>query len=335
MQRLLERVDKSWGTQAIIGSSAAIEHVRKLVKRVADAASTVLIRGATWLGKRDGRARHPRDERRQRRSEPFIAVNCSALPGSLIESLVFGHEKGAFTGAQRRSRGQLELAGKGTILLDEIAEMPPDLQAKLLRVLEERTFRPLGAETDLPLHARVLAATHVDIERRITEGRFREDLFFRLNVIAIDVPSLADRIEDIPEFVLRMAADQERKLTFGAPAIDWLKRRRWPGNVRELLQRDRTPRPPRRERRDRRRGARGARPRAALRGRPRDRHRTDRPRRARAPRRGRTEAPRGGARRARARALDERRDQERRGAASSASTASSSSGDGTALADPE
>jgi DNA-binding NtrC family response regulator len=163
-----------------------------------------------------------------------LAVNCSALPGTLIESMIFGHRRGAFTGADRHVRGQLELAGGGTILLDEIAEMPIELQAKLLRVLEDRRFRPLGAEQEQPLLARVLAATHVDIERRIGEGMFREDLYYRLNVICIDVPSLAEGEEDLVELVYAFNAELAEPLQFDDAALDWLKHRRWPGNVREL-----------------------------------------------------------------------------------------------------
>ena len=139
-----------------------------MIRRVADANATVLIRGETGTGKElVARALH---EMSGRRNEPFVAVNCSALPGTLIESLIFGHERGAFTGAERRTRGQLELAGGGTMLLDEIAEMPIDLQAKLLRVLEDRRFRPLGAEEERPLLARIVASTHVDLQRRIARG---------------------------------------------------------------------------------------------------------------------------------------------------------------------
>jgi DNA-binding NtrC family response regulator len=202
------------------------------VRRLADASAPVLIRGETGTGKElVARALH---ETSARHSEPFIAVNCSALPGTLIESLIFGHERGAFTGAERRTRGQLELAGAGTVLLDEIAEMPVDLQAKLLRVLEDRRFRPLGSEEERPLKARVLASTHVDLEERIAEGRFREDLLYRLNVVTIHVPSLAERVDDVPELVSAFAAELPRKLHFTEEAISWLERRAWPGNVREL-----------------------------------------------------------------------------------------------------
>ncbi|MFT3769842.1 MAG: sigma-54 dependent transcriptional regulator [Minicystis sp.] len=230
--RLRERVDRTWGTRAIIGSSPAMERVRRLVERVAESSSTVLIRGETGTGKEMvARALH---EMSSRRGEPFIAVNCSALPGTLIESLIFGHERGAFTGAERRQRGQLELAGGGTILLDEIAEMPTELQAKLLRVLEDRRFRPLGAEAELPLRARVLAATHVDLEQRKEEGAFRSDLFYRLNVVTVYLPSLAERGDDLIELLNAFCAELPRKLHFTDEAIAWLMRRQWPGNVREL-----------------------------------------------------------------------------------------------------
>ena len=232
VSRLRERIEQSYGVDAIVGSSRAIDQVRKLIRRVADADATVLIRGETGTGKElVARALH---EASGRRNEPFVAVNCSALPGTLIESLVFGHERGAFTGADRRARGQLELAGGGTILLDEIAEMPGELQAKLLRVLEDRRFRPLGAEQELPLQARVVASTHVDLERRIAEGRFREDLFYRLNVVTIGVPSLAERMEDLPLLVSTFASEMPRKLRFADAAMAWLAQRRWAGNVREL-----------------------------------------------------------------------------------------------------
>ncbi|WP_437878207.1 sigma-54-dependent transcriptional regulator [Sorangium sp. So ce513] len=230
--RLRERVDRTFGTRALLGSSAAMERVRRIIERVAESNKTVLIRGETGSGKEMvARALH---EMSSRRGEPFVAVNCSALPGTLIESLIFGHERGAFTGAEKRMRGQLELAGAGTILLDEIAEMPGELQAKLLRVLEDRRFRPLGAESEIPLRARVLAATHVDLEKRIHEGRFREDLFYRLNVVTVHVPSLAERDADLIELLLAFTAELPRKLRYTDDAIAWLVRRPWPGNVREL-----------------------------------------------------------------------------------------------------
>ena len=232
VERLLARVDKAWGAAALVGSSPAMERVRRLVSRVADASCAVLIRGETGSGKEMvARALH---EMSSRRDQPFIAVNCSALPGALIESLIFGHERGAFTGADRRVRGQLELAREGTLLLDEIAEMPAELQAKLLRVLEDRRFRPLGAEEELPVRARILAATHVDLERGMRAGRFREDLYYRLNVVTIDVPPLSERGHDLVELLVSFCSELPRKVRFSDDAIQWLMRRRWSGNVREL-----------------------------------------------------------------------------------------------------
>jgi DNA-binding NtrC family response regulator len=230
--RLRHHLDESFGPAAMIGTSPPLERVMKLVARVADADAPVLIIGETGSGKEMvARAIHHGG---RRSSQPFLAVNCSALPGSLIESLIFGHQRGAFTGAVQRMRGQLELAGGGTVLLDEIAEMPVELQAKLLRVLEDRRFRPLGGEEELPLRARVIAATHVDLEKRIAEGRFREDLFYRLNVVAVKVPSLAERGDDVIQLLHSFAAQFSPKLRFTDEAVEWIRRRRWPGNVREL-----------------------------------------------------------------------------------------------------
>lgn len=230
--RLSEQVDKSWGLSAIVGSSPEIKHVKQLIRRVADSDATVLIRGQTGVGKElVARALH---ETSSRRGQPFVAINCSALPAALMESLMFGHERGAFTGADSRKPGQFELAGAGTILLDEVAEMPLDLQAKLLRVLEDRRFRPLGAAIEIPLRARVLASTHVDLEARRAGGQLRDDLYYRLNVVSIPVPSLHDRRMDIPELVHAFIADMPRKIQLGQDAMEWLSRRSWPGNVREL-----------------------------------------------------------------------------------------------------
>ncbi len=229
---LSERVHETWGVSAIVGSSPAIERLRKTIVRLANSDVNVLIRGETGTGKElVARALH---EMSDRRAAPMVAVNCSTLPGTLVESLIFGHVRGAFTGAEKRVRGQLEIAGEGTLLLDEIAEMPVELQSKLLRVIEDRSFRPLGSEQEFPLRARVLAATHADIEDRIAEGRFREDLFFRLNVVTVHVPTLMERHGDIPELIAKFVQDVDRPLRFDDGAIAWLMARRWPGNVREL-----------------------------------------------------------------------------------------------------
>ena len=229
---LREQIEGTWGPSAFVGSSPPMERVRKLVARVADADAPVLILGETGTGKEMvARAIHHLSHRA---NEPFLAVNCSALPGTLIESLIFGHQRGAFTGAVQRMRGQLELAGDGTLLLDEIAEMPFELQAKLLRVLEDRRFRPLGGEEEVPLRARVLASTHVDLVRRISEGRFREDLFYRLNVVNIEIPALAERGDDVIQLLHAFASSFKRRLRFTDGAIQWIRMRPWPGNVREL-----------------------------------------------------------------------------------------------------
>jgi DNA-binding NtrC family response regulator len=230
--RLRERVERSFGLSAIVGTSAAIERVRVLIRRVAESDATILIRGETGAGKEMvARALH---ETSSRQDHPFVAINCSALPPALMESLMFGHERGAFTGADSRKPGQFELAGAGTILLDEVAEMPLDLQAKLLRVLEDRRFRPLGAGAETPLAARVLASTHVDLESRLANGQLRDDLYYRLNVVSIVVPSLIERREDIPELVHAFAAELPRKIRFMDDAMAWFERGSWPGNVREL-----------------------------------------------------------------------------------------------------
>jgi two-component system response regulator HydG len=232
VRKLRQHLDDAWGPGAFVGSSSPMERVKRLVARVADADAPVLVIGETGSGtERVARAIHHSG---RRAAHPFLAVNCSALPGSLIESLIYGLHRGAFTGAVQRIRGQLELAGEGTLLLDEIAEMPVELQAKLLRVLEDRRFRPLGSEEELPLRARVIAATHVDLELAIAEGRFREDLYYRLNVVSIQVPALSERGEDIVELLHAFGTQFQRKLRFSDAAVEWLRRRRWPGNVREL-----------------------------------------------------------------------------------------------------
>jgi DNA-binding NtrC family response regulator len=165
---------------------------------------------------------------------PFVDLNCGALPASLLESQLFGHEKGAFTGADARHVGYLAAVGYGTLFLDEIGELEPALQAKLLRVLEARTFRSVGSTTEQRFLGRVIAATHVDLEQGVREGRFREDLYYRLNVLTLRVPSLDERREDIPALVAHFAAHQEIRMSFTSDAIATLAAAQWPGNVRQL-----------------------------------------------------------------------------------------------------
>jgi DNA-binding NtrC family response regulator len=216
----------------LTGSSAAMVRLRRMIDRVAPSGATVLVRGETGSGKeRVARALH---EESPRGCEPFIAVNCAALPETLIEAQLFGHERGAFSGAERRVRGQLELAGRGTLFFDEIAEMTPRLQAKLLRLLEDRHFRPLGSEEVVPFSARILAATHAELETRVREGTFRQDLYYRLSVVTLVVPPLRERLADLPELVAALVAGGPRPLRLSSEAMTWLGRRSWPGNVREL-----------------------------------------------------------------------------------------------------
>ena len=217
---------------SLVGASPRLAEARRLVRKLARASCPVLIRGATGTGKElVARALH---DESARRGHPFIPVNCATLPPALIDSLIFGHERGAFTGADRRTRGYLELADMGTILFDEVAEMPVEVQAKLLRVIEEKRYRPLGADTERTFSARILAATHVDLERYVATGRFREDLYHRLNVVTIELPRLGERVKDIPALVAVFVAEGERALRFTDGSLAWLMARRWPGNVREL-----------------------------------------------------------------------------------------------------
>ncbi|MBI2388134.1 MAG: sigma-54-dependent Fis family transcriptional regulator [Deltaproteobacteria bacterium] len=233
VQKLRARVDGEWGISALLGSSPAMERVRKTVARVAAADAPVLILGETGSGKEMvARAIH---QAGPRRDEPFVAINCTAIPGTLLESLLFGHEKGAFTGADRRRRGRIAAAEAGTLLLDEIGDLPLEVQGKLLRVLEDRKFLPVGAEEELPLRGRVIAATNADLQKRVQQGTFRSDLFYRLDVVTIHVPSLAERgPTDFLELLTSFADELPRRLRFTERAVAWLQRRPWPGNVREL-----------------------------------------------------------------------------------------------------
>ncbi|MDD3641959.1 MAG: sigma-54 dependent transcriptional regulator [Candidatus Krumholzibacteria bacterium] len=221
---------------AIIGEKTSLRGVMELVRTVADTDATVLLRGETGTGKEViARAIHRLSSRSRR---PFVVANCAAIPRELMESEMFGHVKGSFTGAIAEHSGFFETAGNGMLLLDEIGDLNYDLQAKILRVLENGTFKKVGARTEQTSSARVLASTHQDLELLIGQGRFREDLFYRLNVFPIALPPLRARREDIPEFArhfLRLAATGAGKpAELGDGAIAALVDHPWPGNVREL-----------------------------------------------------------------------------------------------------
>jgi len=221
----------------MVGQSQALVAVLRKVERVADTDATVLVTGETGTGKElIARALHRRGTRRHR---PLVKVNCGAVPSSLIESELFGHVKGAFTGAIDRRGGRFELADDGTLFLDEVSELTIDTQVKLLRVLQEQEFEPVGSSKTLRVDVRIIAATNRDLAEEVRLGRFRSDLFFRLNVVPLTVPPLRDRREDIPllvtYFVSRFATKFGRKIDgVGRDTMALLTRYQWPGNVREL-----------------------------------------------------------------------------------------------------
>ncbi len=217
-----------------LGRAPAIRALEAQLQKAAHADLPVLLSGETGSGKEvAARFLH---EAGAHATAPFVALNCAAIPRDLAESLLFGHEKGAFTGAVGRRQGVAEEAAGGTLFLDEIAELPLDLQAKLLRLVEAREFRPLGAKVDLPFRARIVAATHADLAERVRAGAFREDLYFRLNVIALIVPPLRARAEDIAALAQGFLPTAPRK-AFAPEAIEALLAHDWPGNVRELRNR--------------------------------------------------------------------------------------------------
>jgi DNA-binding NtrC family response regulator len=222
---------------AIIGTSRVMQGIYKEVGRVAATPATVLIRGATGTGKElIARAIYQHSDRSDK---PFIAVNCAAIPETLLESELFGHERGSFTGAQARRIGRFEQAHGGTIFLDEIGDLNANTQSKLLRVLQERCIQRLGGDATLPVDVRVLAATHRDLETAIKEREFREDLYYRLSVVTIHLPVLSERAEDIPDlvrfFIRRYAGEVGIETPSIQPeAVSLLQSQSWPGNVREL-----------------------------------------------------------------------------------------------------
>ncbi|MET0342627.1 MAG: sigma-54 dependent transcriptional regulator [Polyangiales bacterium] len=222
----------------LIGESPAIVQVKQMVARIAETDTTVLISGESGTGKEvAARALHRLGKRADK---PFVAVNCAAIPESLIESELFGHEKGAFTDARAQRAGLLAQAEGGTLFLDEIGELPLPAQAKLLRVLQERVVRPVGSDREVPFDARIVSATNRDLERAIEEGRFREDLFFRVHVLPLELPPLRARGSDVlllaAHFLRAFAARSEKDVSsIGPAAAELLLNYQWPGNVRELM----------------------------------------------------------------------------------------------------
>jgi transcriptional regulator with PAS, ATPase and Fis domain len=220
-----------------IAVDPASQRVLEIAEKLAETATTVLITGESGTGK-DQLARWIH-ERGPRHNAPFLKIDCASLPAELVESELFGHERGAFTGAVERKQGRLEMAQGGTIVLDEVAALTPPMQAKLLRVIEERTFERLGGTEMLRMDARLMALTNTDLEKAVATGRFREDLFFRLNVLAISVPPLRRRRNDIPplaaHFLLRLGPLHGRTdATLDPRAARLLESYAWPGNIREL-----------------------------------------------------------------------------------------------------
>jgi formate hydrogenlyase transcriptional activator len=234
---LEEEIQTSYNFEEIVGDSRALNLVLKEVQTVAATDSTVLILGETGSGKElVARALHNRSDRRER---TFVKLNCAAIPTGLLESELFGHEKGAFTGAIATKIGRFELADRGTIFLDEVGEIPPELQVKLLRVLQEQEFERLGSTRTIRVNVRIIAATNRDLDQMVEEQKFRSDLYYRLKVFPITVPPLRDRVEDIPmlvrHFTQKFAQRMKKQIeTIPSEAMKALQTYHWPGNVREL-----------------------------------------------------------------------------------------------------
>ena len=237
----LKRLDTEHQAQNVsasgpTGNSAAVTRLRRMIDQVAAFDTTVLVLGESGTGKEVvARAIH---DQSPRRDGPFVAINCGAIPPDLLESELFGHEKGAFTGALSARKGRFEMAEGGTLLLDEIGDMSLPMQVKLLRVLQERSFERVGGNQTIRCNVRVIAATHRNLEARIADGHFREDLFYRLNVFPIEMPALRERADDLPDLVTTIAAQLARtgrgEVRFANETLQALRLYAWPGNVREL-----------------------------------------------------------------------------------------------------
>ena len=237
----LKRLDTEHQAQQVstsgpTGNSPAVTRLRRMIEQVASFDTTVLVLGESGTGKEVvARAIH---DQSPRRDGPFVAINCGAIPPDLLESELFGHEKGAFTGALSARKGRFEMAEGGTLLLDEIGDMSLPMQVKLLRVLQERSFERVGGNQTIRCNVRVIAATHRNLEARIADGHFREDLFYRLNVFPIEMPALRERADDLPDLVMTIAAQLSRtgrgEVRFASDTLQALRAYAWPGNVREL-----------------------------------------------------------------------------------------------------
>lgn len=233
---LEQDVKSTFDTTSMIGAATGLKNVVEMIQKAAPTDSTIFIHGETGVGK-ELIARSVHDTSK-RKNQPFMAIHCAALTKSLLESELFGHEKGAFTGADQQKQGRFELADGGTVFLDEIGEIPEDVQIKLLRVLQEREIQRVGGSKTIKVDVRIVSATNKNLSELVKQGRFREDLFYRLNVIPITVPPLRDRINDVPAlakyFVEKFGKQVGKKMTLSQNAIDHLQTYDWPGNIREL-----------------------------------------------------------------------------------------------------
>ncbi len=237
VERLRDQARSETELLLLCGDNARMREVRDIIEQVADTDITVLVRGESGTGKElVARTLYQLSDRRE---QPFVKVNCAALPSELLESELFGFEKGAFTGAQKRKLGKFEFANRGTIFLDEISEMHPNLQAKLLQVLQDGEFSRLGGEADVRVDTRIIAATNRNLEQAVAEGSFREDLYYRLNVVTVQIPPLRDRKDSIPllvDYFLQKNNEQYKKnvSSLSTETMNTFMQYNWPGNVREL-----------------------------------------------------------------------------------------------------
>ncbi len=235
--QLRQELTMKYGFSQIIGESEGIKNCLSLVERVADSDSTILVTGESGTGKElIAKAIHYNSPRAK---GPFIAINCGAIPSELLESELFGHVKGAFTGAVANRAGRFELADEGTLFLDEIGDLDPSLQVKILRALQEKSFEPVGSTKTMSVNVRVITATNVDLDKAVAEGKFREDLYYRLNVIPIHIPALRERKSDVPlllnHFLEKFNKNKTKKISgFSQESLVSLMNYSWPGNIREL-----------------------------------------------------------------------------------------------------